>query len=286
MLLKSSFLCSLVCSAGHRTGIPFKMPRRMRLGNFLNPPPSLLKRQRLEKRQQTEALRLKQEKDFKNLPIDLDPRFILRVGVIIQRDAIVMRTVPEVEEEYLKYRFREDALQSRGLLQLTESEEETGIRTDLNGVRYFNVPPEDAEPPVEYSTDDSNLKNLGRLLERKLYLSIKPVHSPNQWTFPAFLYSPPHEGIHLSLRSVIDPIFSQAQLYHLGPTPIVHHLEKDPETKKEIATFYLKSILIQGDVRDLRFPEALDYGWLSKEELENISDPKWFRSVSPVLSDY
>ena len=165
-----------------------------------------------------------------------------------------MKKLPEVEEEYLKYRLREDALQSRGLLLLSEAEEDTGIRTDPNGVRYFNVPPEEPESPVEYSTDNTNLKNLGRMLDQNLYFAINPVYAPTRWTFPAFLYSPEYEGIHLSLRSVIDPIFSQAQLYHLGPTPIAHHIEKDETKWKDIATFYLKSILIKGGISRTQSP--------------------------------
>jgi hypothetical protein len=282
--MRTHFL-STVLTAGHRTGIPFKMPRRMRLGNFLNPPPRLLKIQREEKRQEREAARLQAEQAFKDEPIDLDPRYLLRIGAIIQRDPLVMRKLPEVEEEYAKYRFLEDAQQSRGLLLLSDAEEDTGIRADANGVRYFNIPPEESESPVEYSTDDSNQKNLGRMLDRKLYLAIKPIHAPNQWTFPAFLYSKEHEGLHQCLRSILTPIFPEAQLYHLGPTPVAHHMEKH-DGQRQLATFYLKSILIQGDVRNLRIAEALDYGWLTKEELEKGSDPRWFRSLAPILSNH
>ena len=262
----------------------------MKLGNFLTPPSSVLKQRRLQEKNAEELQRQQEKQDFENQPIVIDPNYIIKVGAILQRNPIIMKPLDEFEEEYMKYRHTKDSLKTRGLFEFVGSNEDNsnGIRTTPDGEKYFNIVPEEPVPLLEYSRDDKNLKNLGRKLERKIYLSIRPCHNPSFWTFPSFLFTPDFkEGIHSVVRSRLDEIFPNAQLYHLGHAPLAHFVErlKTPiENAKNIATFYLKSQLIAGDIRNIIIPESLEFAWLTKEELRERSDPLWFKSLDPILS--
>lgn len=286
----NNFLSQIFSCKYHR-GYRFKTARRMKLGNFLTAPPSVLKQRRMQEKAADEEMKRKEKEDFENQPITIDPSYIIKVGAILQRNPIIMNPLNEFEEEYMKYRQTKDSINTRGLLEFTGSSEENsaGIRTLPNGERYFNVVPEERTPPPEYSTDEGNLKNLARKLDRKLYLTIRPCFNPSIWTFPSFLYSPDFkEGIHSVVRNRLDEILPNAQLYHLGHAPVAHFVErlKAPiENVKNIATFYLKSQLIAGDIRNFKIPEALDFAWLTKEEIQEQSDPMWFKSLSPILSN-
>lgn len=282
-------LFSLVFCAGHRTGPRIRAPRRIRMGSFLSPPPALQRIQQQQIRTAQVQQRLKEEGEFRAQPVDIDPQYQLRVGALIQRDPLVIRELREVEKEYMRHRYVEDAIQSRGLLTL-DTEAESGIRTAPDGTRYFNVAPEESEPPLEYSTDCQNVKNLGRHLDRKLYLAIRIPRAPTLWTLPSFLYTPPskgNQGLQPFLNRRLDRIFARAQLYHLGQAPIAHFLEdlNNTNTNTMLATFYFKSVLIQGDVKQLEFPEALDYGWLTREEIQQNSDPEWFAKIGIIFSE-
>jgi hypothetical protein len=285
----SNFLFQILNCKYHR-GYRFKTARRMRLGNFLTAPPSVLKQRRLQEKAFDDEKKRKEKEDFENQPIIIDPTFIIKVGAILQRNPITMSQLNEFEEEYMRYRHVKDSIKTRGLFEFTGGDEENsaGIRAMPNGDRYFNIVPEEPAPPLEYSTDEGNLKNLGRKLDRKLYLSIRPSYNPSIWTFPSFLYSNSlKEGIHSVVRERLNEIFPNAQLYHLGHAPLAHfveHLKSPIENAKNIATFYLKSQLISGDIKNFKVPEALEFAWLTKEEIQEKADPHWFKSISPILS--
>jgi hypothetical protein len=220
--------------------------------------------------------------EFVQKPIDVHPDYVIRVGAIIQRDPIILPPLDDIEREYWQWKFERDNQQSLGFMDFTPEAERTLYKYNAQGRRLVDIVPEEAVESVEYMDDNSNLRNIARLLDQKLYFAIKTKADPQHWTLPSFTFTSQKQPLHIFLRRHLKDIFTQCQLYHVARVPVAHYLANRKAPME--ATFYFRSHLVQGDLGVLHFPDAIDYSWLSSDEMAQASEPEWYSSLRPILS--
>lgn len=212
---------------------------------------------------------------------------------LLQRNPVVMNPPSSIEREYAKYRQNLEAEKARGTFNIGNAAK--GGNNASASVAAAEV----AVPEVVELNEQVGPKDLSRKLNRKLYLCVKDRELGDKWTLPMSRFNPEsaidvkaneEPALHTHTQSFLSSVLAPSeklQLYHLGVAPVAFHLEKYSD---RIAApfgakhFFFRSQLISGKIRVL--PEKYhDYGWFSKEELQEKLSSEMFEAIEPVISD-
>ena len=207
---------------------------------------------------------------------------------LLQRNPIVMRPLSRIELEYAKYRQNLEIEKARGTFNIAADIGKTVLAS--NG----SVPVAEMELLNKLATsndvnEDGNPKDLGRKLDRKLYLCLKNGIS-GKWALPMSRFDQPDSALHLEAQKNLSDLLAPSQnleLYHLGSAPVAFHLEKfqdrsaAPFGQKH---FFFRSQLVGGRVK-IDSEKYSDYGWFCREELGEKLPKDLFESIEAVISE-
>lgn len=200
---------------------------------------------------------------------------------LLQRNPVVMNPLSPIELEYTKYRQNLESEKARGTF---------NIGNVAKGSTSVSVAAAEVSvPEVVELNAEAGPKDLGRMLNRKLYFCVKDQELGGKWTLPMSRFTGDGEGLHTHTQALLSTILAPSenlQLYHLGPAPVAFHLEKySDRVVAPLAAkhFFFRSQLISGRVRV--DPKYQEYGWFSKEELKGMLDDEMFGSIEPVISE-
>ena len=203
---------------------------------------------------------------------------------LLQRNPIVMRPLSQIELEYSKYRQNLEIEKARGTF---------NIAADSGKITSGSIPVGEIELLNKLAlndlNDDGNAKDLGRKLDRKLYLCLKDEMS-GKWSLPMTRFDQPDSALHLEAQKSLSDLLSRSQnleLYHLGAAPVAFYLEKFTDRSAApfgCKHFFFRSQLVAGRVRidAKRYPE---YGWFSREEMAEKLPRDMFESIEAVVSE-
>lgn len=205
---------------------------------------------------------------------------------LLQRNPVVMRPLSQIEFEYSKYRQNLEIEKARGTFSIAA---DTG-KTSPSG----SIPVAEVELMNKLAFADlngeGNPTDLGRKLDRKLYLCLKEGPT-EKWSLPMTRFDQPESALHLEARKSLTDLLGGAggglELYHLGATPVAFHFEKFTDRSAPpygLKHFFFRSQLVAGRVRiDAgKYPE---YGWFCREEMEAKLPKDLFESIEAVISE-
>ena len=165
---------------------------------------------------------------------------------------------------------------------------------------------------VTKADKEKNYKSLHRKMDRRLYFvvkvksdssvalptanntkntkntnksSTKPTKEEGyQWTFPTVRWQP-GEKLRETCERAHQSLTPKFDLYFLSNAPDAHmvHREGEGEERKEKKFFYYRGYHLEG-VPELG-GEAVEYAWLTKEELGEVVDENVFKGVKDTLRD-
>ncbi|KAL1915044.1 mitochondrial 54S ribosomal protein mL46 [Calcarisporiella thermophila] len=135
-----------------------------------------------------------------------------------------------------------------------------------------------------------DVKSLDRALDRTLYLIVKKPREEHAWQFPQGGLDD-NELLHQAAeRELTEECGPNLDTWFVGRAPVGHYVYDYPahfskgSPYKGSKVFFMKAHVFAGKVQvDQR--EIVDYAWVTKEELKNYVDPRYYEAVRDMLSD-
>ncbi|WYZ40702.1 hypothetical protein EsH8_IV_001043 [Colletotrichum jinshuiense] len=154
-------------------------------------------------------------------------------------------------------------------------------------------PPEALMPRVSEADKKGEKTRLDRAMDQTLYLVVKKnLKYENKWEFPAAGLST-DENLHEAAQRILDETAGvNMNTWMVGRVPVAAHVNrpaaKDDNTavSKGQKTFFLKGRIMAGQA-DLSANkhDYKEFKWLTKEELAEVLEPEYYRSVRNMLAD-
>lgn len=234
--------------------------------------------------------------------------YTLRTAVILTRAPLLTREPTSFEAAYYAYQtrltralsepFPSDFYFKKGTLlerrfkaEERVREAETfgeGFESDEGEEKVEDVPSEEDEVKVLPRLSDADrtgdLKSLNRYGDRSLYLLVKNVQSET-WYFPHWsvgLSQPLHTSVRDALLKTFGP---NMNTWLVGRQPIavqddlVHITQSNLPSK----TFYFKARILGGRPRVEDAEQIADLAWLTKEEIRDRVDNRYWNDVDKLL---
>ncbi|KAJ2669791.1 hypothetical protein IWW42_004378 [Coemansia sp. RSA 1085] len=130
--------------------------------------------------------------------------------------------------------------------------------------------------PRETAADAANdMRSLERRLDRTLYLVVKDKQGA--WMFPQGDVKGEELLHEAARRSLKDMCGSRMRVWTVGKGPIGHCKNNDH------TTFFVKSHILAGQVIPEN-KEALDYKWVTREEIQSVVASEYWEAVKDMLS--
>ncbi|KOS17005.1 54S ribosomal protein L17 [Escovopsis weberi] len=157
------------------------------------------------------------------------------------------------------------------------------------------IAPEDVVPVerpagrASAADEKGDVRRLDRAMDRTLYLVVK---GPDGWCFPADVI-PDGENLHECAQRVLDQAAGvNMNTWIVGRVPVAHvvrapRLAPDGAVRERGSkTFLLKGRIMAGQA-DLRGNSLgyTDFQWLTREELEKLLAPDYFKGVRNMMAD-
>ncbi|KAI0016963.1 39S mitochondrial ribosomal protein L46-domain-containing protein [Xylariomycetidae sp. FL0641] len=149
------------------------------------------------------------------------------------------------------------------------------------------------ERPMDRVTEadrTNNIRRLDRKLDKTLYLIVRT--SDGRWQFPTDGV-PTHEHLHdTAARALADSAGVNMNTWMVGRVPVAH-LVRHPEFNEDTSmkqkgekTFFLKGRILAGQADLTNNKMGLeDFNWLTKDELKQKLDEKYFHAVRNTMAD-
>ena len=148
-----------------------------------------------------------------------------------------------------------------------------------------------ADPvPFESRNGSDDIRSSSRQMDRSLYLTVLPV-TGKQWQFPSTAIEG-DESLHDAAKRQLSQLCGPAaDIWVTGRLPVAVSAANDavasgkarPENKK---IFFMKSQLLSGHVDRLLADKTIkDFAWLTKDELAEKMDKRYFEDVKDTLAD-
>ncbi|KAK2003678.1 NUDIX domain-containing protein [Colletotrichum falcatum] len=155
------------------------------------------------------------------------------------------------------------------------------------------APPEALAPRVSEADHKGDTTRLDRAMDRTLYLVVKKMSKDGaKWEFPAAGMST-EESLHEAARRILDETAGvNMNTWMVGRVPVAAYVKK-PTTAEDGAvaaqgqkTFFLKARIMAGQA-DLSANkhQYKEFKWLTREELQGVLEPEYYRSVRNMMAD-
>ncbi|EFQ27071.1 NUDIX domain-containing protein [Colletotrichum graminicola] len=150
------------------------------------------------------------------------------------------------------------------------------------------APPEPLAPRVSEADHKRDTTRLDRAMDRTLYLVVKKVSKDGaKWEFPAAGMST-EENLHEAAQRILDETAGvNMNTWMVGRVPVAAYVKKPTTTEdKGQKTFFLKGRIMAGQA-DLSANkhQYKEFKWLTQEELQEVLEPGYYRSVRNMMVD-
>ncbi|KAH3668558.1 hypothetical protein OGAPHI_002312 [Ogataea philodendri] len=142
-------------------------------------------------------------------------------------------------------------------------------------------------PRITEADKSDNKLSLERSLSRTLYLLVK---QNNSWKFPAFEVADDSKPLHLVAEDGLKSLGGdKLNIWTVSNTPtalikfskgkIVSDMGEDG-----VREYLIKSHIVAGDFKLNKIQGCQEYKWLTREEIQELTDPEYFAKVDCLLS--
>ncbi|KZL80368.1 nudix domain-containing protein [Colletotrichum incanum] len=155
------------------------------------------------------------------------------------------------------------------------------------------APPEALAPRVSEADHKRDTTRLDRAMDRTLYLVVKKqLKDGAKWEFPAAGMST-EENLHEAAQRILDETAGvNMNTWMVGRVPVAAYVKKPATTKDDATaakgqkTFFLKGRIMAGQA-DLSANkhQYKEFKWLTREELREVLEPEYYRSVRNMMAD-
>ncbi|KAK1580477.1 NUDIX domain-containing protein [Colletotrichum navitas] len=150
------------------------------------------------------------------------------------------------------------------------------------------APPEALAPRVSEADHKRDTTRLDRAMDRTLYLVVKKISKDGaKWEFPAAGMST-EENLHEAAQRILDETAGvNMNTWMVGRVPVAAYVKKPATTEdKGQKTFFLKVRIMAGQA-DLSANkhQYKEFKWLTREELQEVLEPGYYRSVRNMMAD-
>ena len=156
----------------------------------------------------------------------------------------------------------------------TKEEETSGIMTtaEHEAIEMEELVHASEEIPEVSAAD---VHSLDRSLDRSLYLALKTTDS-SAWVFPSTILGQGETLDVAGTRALVESCGDRMKIWFVGKVPVSIY-------KETLATdFFVKARILAGQSK-IQSRAFADFGWFTKEELQNrISEALW-EAIEPVL---
>ncbi|GKT47943.1 54S ribosomal protein L17, mitochondrial [Colletotrichum spaethianum] len=152
------------------------------------------------------------------------------------------------------------------------------------------APPEALAPRVSEADRKRDTTRLDRAMDRTLYLVVKKqLKDGAKWEFPSAGMST-EENLH---ERILDETAGvNMNTWMVGRVPVAAYVKKPATTQADAAaargqkTFFLKGRIMAGQA-DLSANKHQynEFKWLTREELQEVLEPDYYRSVRNMMAD-
>lgn len=246
-----------------------------------------------------------------------DGFFKLSAGVILCRSPIVTRELTEFEVAFYAYQrhlksrlsspfptdfyFTKGSLASKRWLagedarqqanSLTPSTVASSTDGEITGQERELQDQEDVATSVAMSriTDadrKNDTKSLDRKLDRTLYLLLKKSRSEHSWQFPQGAVGA-NEALHESRSRILTTLAGKdMNTWAVGRVPVgvtSYDFKSQELGYKGNKTYYMRERIFAGQCQLQEGTGIVDFGWFTKEEVEERVSPELWRATNTML---
>ncbi|GAA6030717.1 hypothetical protein JCM8097_006286 [Rhodosporidiobolus ruineniae] len=147
--------------------------------------------------------------------------------------------------------------------------------------------------PRETEADRTgDVKSLERRADRTLYLLLKKKRDQHAWQFPQGAVEANESLVSAAQRELLEEVGNNVDVWPVGKVPAgameyqfpKEHVKKFPG-KEAARVFFMPMRMIRGQAVPNQKEGIVDFAWLTKEEVKDKVDPKYWSEVEPLLSD-
>ncbi|BGP20988.1 hypothetical protein JCM10213_000184 [Rhodosporidiobolus nylandii] len=165
----------------------------------------------------------------------------------------------------------------------TEQREFELAREEVEGSR--EVVPRETEADRK-----GDVKSLERKADRTLYLLLKKDRKEHAWQFPQGAVEANESLADAARRELLEECGPNVDVWSVGRVPAgameyQHAGGKKVEGKDAARVFFLPARIVRGQVVPNKKEGIVDFAWLTKEEVRDKVDQKYWESVEGMLSD-
>lgn len=248
-----------------------------------------------------------------------DHSYRTSAGIVLCRSPIITRELSEFEKAFYAYQrhlksrlsspfptdfyFTKGSLASKRWLageeerlranDLVSTTSQSSVDTgDITGEQRELQNEEDIASSVAMSrTTEADRKNdqksLDRKLDRTLYLLLKKPRAEHAWQFPQGLTGA-GEVLHESTSRVLATLAGKdMNTWTVGRVPIgvmSYAFAKPDMGHNGNKVYFLKSRIFAGQCKPQKGANIEDFGWFTREEVEEKVDPAYWKSISSMLA--
>ncbi|GAA5898057.1 mitochondrial 54S ribosomal protein mL46 MRPL17 [Sporobolomyces salmoneus] len=174
-------------------------------------------------------------------------------------------------------------------------EKESGTEDDMRPFEMAREEVEGASLVMEKETaadKQGDVKSLERKADRTVYLLLKKKRSQHAWQFPQGGVEGDESLVEAARRELVEETGPNMDVWTVGRVPAgaytysfpPEHVKKNPG-KDSAAVFFMPMRVVRGQAVPNQKEGLIDFAWLTKEEIKEKVDEKYWQAVEPLLSD-
>ncbi|GAA5978558.1 hypothetical protein JCM5350_003140 [Sporobolomyces pararoseus] len=240
------------------------------------------------------------------------PRIV--AAALLSRPPLVLPSLSPFERSYYAYQrkihralskpletstgwfFKKGSTAEKSFVQFDKKvEKETGTEDDMRPFEMAREEVEGASEVMEKETaadKSGDVKSLERKADRTVYLLLKKKRSEHAWQFPQGGVEGDESLVEAARRELAEETGPNMDVWTVGRVPAgaysypfpAEHIKKNPG-KDSARVFFMPMRVVRGQAVPNQKEGLIDFAWLTKEEIKEKVDEKYWQAVEPMLSD-
>ncbi|EJD53237.1 hypothetical protein AURDEDRAFT_81544 [Auricularia subglabra TFB-10046 SS5] len=195
------------------------------------------------------------------------------------------------EVKFRREELRRDAMAFGREFQLRERREGRKYEKLIKALEEENMDAQAELKPVSRTHESDltgDLTNLNRRSDRNLYLMLKGTHDWTPWRFPVGSVQPTEKLHEAAQRVMNETIGVDMDTWFVARKPISfmdqrHQIPVDGLRDEKV--FFLKAHILAGQAQ-IKHPDTHgQFGWLTKQEIEERVEPEYWEKIKDMLSE-
>ncbi|GAA5947691.1 hypothetical protein JCM3765_001037 [Sporobolomyces pararoseus] len=235
-------------------------------------------------------------------------------AALLSRPPLVLPSLSPFERSYYAYQrkihralskpletstgwfFKKGSTAEKSFVQFDKKvEKENGNEDDM---RPFEMAREEVEGASEVMAKETaadksgDVKSLERKADRTVYLLLKKKRSQHAWQFPQGGVEGDESLVEAARRELAEETGPNMDVWTVGRVPAgaysyafpAEHVKRNPGNDSA-RVFFMPMRVVRGQAVPNQKEGLIDFAWLTKEEIKEKVDEKYWQAVEPMLSD-